>query len=173
LSCVEDPSNGASVVSPEALGAFISEEPIEMPTSTRHFLHLQNLGLNDNHCEVMAHEVARHDTLLRAIDSLDLTGNPSIGQQGYVALLGLLNRRLNVGTIVVDDLNWKSTFDLVENMNRKYRRRRFLENGVFPSKAMWVNFLAELSTDNDLNGGAHNLNAIWYTLREDPDLICN
>jgi hypothetical protein len=28
---------------------------------------------------------------LRQID-LDLTGNPSIGQQGYAALLGLLNR---------------------------------------------------------------------------------
>jgi hypothetical protein len=109
---------------------------------------------------------------LRPIDVLDLTGNPSIGQQGYVALLGLLDRRLNVGTIVVDDLNWKPTFDLVVDMNRRYRRGRFLENGVFPSKAMWVDFLAKLSTDHYRSSGAHTLNAIWYTLREDPDLIC-
>jgi hypothetical protein len=170
LSCVEALSNGTSVVSPEALGAFISEEPIEMPRPRR--LHLKNLGLNDNHCEVVAQELGRDVPFLRPIDVLDLTGNPSIGQQGYVALLGLLDRRLNVGTIVVDDLNWKPTFDLVVDMNRRYRRGRFLENGVFPSKAMWVDFLAKLSTDHYRSSGAHTLNAIWYTLREDPDLIC-
>jgi hypothetical protein len=173
LSCGEAPSNGASVVSPEALGAFISEEPIEMPTSTRNY-YLQNLGLNDNHCEVMVHELARDVPFLTPICRLDLTGNPSIGHQGYEALLGLLNRRVNIGAVVVDDLKWKTTFDLVIFMNRKYRRGRFLENGVFPSKAMWVKFLAELaSTERYWNSNeAKQLNAIWYTLREDPDLIC-
>jgi hypothetical protein len=169
LSCVAAETNGASVVSPEALGAFFAEEPIEMPGRT--FLHLNNLGLNDNHCIVMAQELVRDDAALRPIGELNLTGNPSIGQQGYAALLGLLNRRVNIGAVVVDDLNWKTTFDLVIFMNRKYRRGRFLKNGVFPSKAMWVNFLVGLSTDHDLNGGAYNLSAIWYTLREDPGLI--
>jgi hypothetical protein len=85
LSCVEAALNGASVVSPGALGAFFSEE---RPRSMRTF-RLNNLGLNDRHCEVMAHELARDDALLRPIGDLDLTGNPSIGQQGYAALLGL------------------------------------------------------------------------------------
>jgi hypothetical protein len=65
-------------------------------------------------------------------------------------------------------------------MNRKCHRGRFLKNGVFPSKAMWVNFLAEharTSSHWNLNlnkanlDEARKLNAIWYTLREDPDLI--
>jgi hypothetical protein len=124
-------------------------------------LQLNNLGLNDNHCEVMAQELARDDALLRPIGELDLTGNPSIGQHGYEALLGLLSRRFNIGAVVVDDLKWKTTFDLVIFMNRKYRRGRFLENGVFPLKAMLVDSLAGLSTDHDLNGGAYNLNGVF------------
>jgi hypothetical protein len=36
---------------------------------------------------------------------LILTGNPSIGQQGYEALLGLLNRSFDIG-VKVDDQNW-------------------------------------------------------------------
>jgi hypothetical protein len=169
LSCVEAASNGVSVVSPEALGAFFADEPIEMPLPRGSVL-LNNLGLNDSHCKVMAHELARDDALLRPINMLDLTGNPSIGQHGNEALLGLLNRRFNIGAVEVDDQNWEKTFGLVIFMNLKHRRGRFLENDVFASKAMWVDFLAALTTDHDLNE-ARKLNAIWYTLREDPDLI--
>jgi hypothetical protein len=169
LSCAEAASNAASVISPEALGAFfaVAQEPIEMPSRP---FYLQNLGLNDNHCKVMAQELARDDTSLRQIHALDLTGNPSVGQTGYEALLGLLNRRFDIHVVDVEDQNWKATFDLVLYMNRICYRGHFLENGVFSSKAMWVNFLAELSTDRYYNE-ARQLNAIWYTLREDPDLI--
>jgi hypothetical protein len=46
-------------------------------------------------------------------------------------------------------------------MNLEYLHGRFLENGgVIPSKAMRVKLLAELSTDNDVYGGARSLNAI-------------
>jgi hypothetical protein len=38
---------------------------------------------------------------------------------------------------------------------------------------MWVNFLAEIAiTHRNCWNEAQTLNAIWYTLREDPDLIC-
>jgi hypothetical protein len=168
FTCVENSSNGASFVSPEALGAFFAGEPVEMPSLT---FHLQNLGLNDSHCEVMAQELVRDDALLRPI-ALDLTGNPSIGQQGHEALLGLLNRRFDIGVVEVDDQNWKKTFDLVVYINREYDRGRFLENGVFPSKAMWVNFLAELTnTHHSPYIPPRRLTAIWYTLRENPDWI--
>jgi hypothetical protein len=119
----------------------------------------------------MVHELARDDALTRSID-LNLTGNPSIGQHGYVALLGLLNRRFNIVTVIVDDQNWKPTFDLVVCMNHECHRGRFLNNGVFPLKAMGVNFLAELVSTDHRWTEAQKLNAIWYTLREDPDLIC-
>ncbi len=136
-------SNGASV-SPEALGAFFAEEPIRMPTRS---LFLNNLGLNDNHCAVIAQELARQAPFLSSVNMLDLTGNPSIGQLGYEALLGLLNRRCNIGAVFVDDQKWESIFDLVVFMNRLHQRSRFLENGVFRSKAMWVDFLAGISAN--------------------------
>jgi hypothetical protein len=169
LSCVAAESSGASAVSPEALGAFFSEESIEMPGRTS--LHLNNLGLNDNHCAVMAQELTRADALLRPILKLGLTDNPSIGQPGYEALLGLLNRRVNIGTVIVDDENWQTTFDLVISMNFEHHRGRFLENGVFPSKEMLVDFLVELASTDHYWSQAQKLDAIWYTLREDPDLI--
>jgi hypothetical protein len=193
LSCVKDASNEASVVSPEALGAFFAEEPIEI-LSGRTF-HLNNVGLNDSHCEAMAQEPGRDASLSSQIDVLDLSSNTSIRQQGYEALLGLLNRRFDIGVLEVDDQKWKSTFDMVVHMNLQHQRRRFLEKGVFSSKEMWVNFLAGLSTgrywseedddeeddeedeDNDIEDDddeedeAKRLNAIWYTLTEDPDFI--
>jgi hypothetical protein len=56
-------------------------------------------------------------------------------------------------------------------MNREYNRGRYLENGVFPSKAMWVNFLTEFTSSSRYYDEERNLNAIWYTLREDPDFV--
>jgi hypothetical protein len=163
-------SNGASVVSPEALGAFFAEEPIEMFRPRR--VHLNNLGLNDSHCEVMAQVLARDDALMRPIGALTLTDNPSIGQQGYEALLGLLNRRFDIVAVVVDDQNWKSTFDMALQMNRSIDRGRFLENGVIPLKAMWVNCLTKLANTRHYSlSEVQKLNTIWHTLREDPDLL--
>jgi hypothetical protein len=163
---VEAASNGVSIVSPKALGALFAAEPVEIPSRT---FRLNNLGLNDNHCEVMAQELARDDALLRPLDEFDLTANPSIGEQGYAALLGLLNRRFEILVVNVDDQNWKATFELVIQMNREYHRGRFLKDGVFPCEAELVNFLAELIKRTD--DQTKKLNAIWYTLRENPDLI--
>jgi hypothetical protein len=75
----------------------------------------------------------------------------------------------------VDDENWKATFDLVIYMNREFDRGIFLKDGAFHSKAAKVAFLASI-TDEIINGYPYMdhekmLNAIWYTLREDPDLI--
>jgi hypothetical protein len=164
LTCVEAASNEASVVSPAAFGAFFVER-------RAHYYYLNNLGLNVNHCEAMAQELARVDPVLRPINILDLTGNPSIGQDGNEALLGLLNRRFDIRYVVVDDMSWKTIFDLVLHMNIEPQRGRFLENGVFASKAIWMNFLAELSLYRNWRE-AQQLNAIWYTLREDPAFIC-
>jgi hypothetical protein len=73
----------------------------------------------------------------------------------------------------VDDQNWKTTFAFVISMNNAFHRGYFLKNGVFPSKATWVNFLAKLASSDRYYNEAGQLNAIWYTLREDPDLIWN
>jgi hypothetical protein len=67
-----------------------------------------------------------------------------------------------------------SELQLVIFMNLQHHRGRFLENGVYPSKAMWVDFLAGISADSywSVEDEAQKLNAIWYTLREGPDFIC-
>jgi hypothetical protein len=89
-------SNGVSIVSPEALGALFTAESVEIPSVT---FRLNNLGLNDNHCEFMAQELARDDALLRPIDEVDLTGNPYTKEQGYTARLGILNQRFDIEVV--------------------------------------------------------------------------
>jgi hypothetical protein len=143
---VEAVSNGVSVVSPQALGAFFAEECVEIPRRTFGTVLLQNLGFNDNHCEVIVQELLRRDDALsRPINVHILSGNLSIGEQGYATLLGLLNRRFDICRVIDDDQNWNATFDLVVSMNHKHHRGRFLKNGVFSSKAMLVNFFTELN----------------------------
>ncbi len=82
-----------------------------------------------------------------------------------------INRRFDIHAVHVDNQNWNTTFDVVIYMNREYERGRFLKNGVFPLKAMWLNFLAELTRTDRCSCEKKMLNAIWYTLREDPDFI--
>jgi hypothetical protein len=90
---------------------------------------------------------------------------------------------------------------MVVHMNLHHQRGRFLEKGIFQSKEMGVNFLAGFSTgrywsgandevdeddndevddeddnvddddEDDEDDEAKRLNAIWYTLRDDPDFI--
>jgi hypothetical protein len=171
LICSKAASNGPSLVSPEALGSFLACK--EQIGQSQCSLHLQNLGLKDNHCKVMAEQMGK-DEDLRPIEELNLCGNPSTGQEGYQALLGLLNRKFNILCIDVDDQNWKAKFDLVISMNLEYSRGLFLKDGVFPSKEMRVNCLAKLNETSYFPSSfteAERLNAIWYTLREDPDFI--
>jgi hypothetical protein len=202
LSCRQAASNGLSIVSPEALGTFFA--CIGQYDECQ--VHLENLGLDDNHCKSMAEQIAKGEE--ESIDMLNLCGNPSIGQEGHQALLGLLNLKVGICGVDVDDQNWKAKFDLVIYMNNVFNRHLFLKEGVFPSKAMRVNFLAKLttrtnssshiepnttpqrsslflsvreareyvqSTERRTLGSEPNtsklLNAIWYTLREDPSSI--
>jgi hypothetical protein len=58
---------------------------------------------------------------------------------------------------------------LVIYMNREFDRGLLRKEGSSPSKAMQVNFLAKLAEYPYIE--TKMLNAIWYTLREDPDLM--
>jgi hypothetical protein len=178
LSCRQDASNGQSIVSPEALGSFLACRIREEQRPCG--LHLRNLGLDDNHCKVMLEQTTKDDALRLKTGCLDLWGNPSIGQEGYQALLGLLNRKFNIFRIDVDDQSWKAKFDLVVHMNREFDRGLFLKDGAFPFKAMQMNFLAQLTDRKSFSSLQKTcsriypnqwLNAIWYTLREDPSLM--
>jgi hypothetical protein len=166
LSCRNAVSNGQSIVSPEALGSFFACRG--RVGQLQCGVYLQKLGLDDNHCKVVVEQMAKDDAL-RPIAFFDLLGNPSIGQEGYEAILGLLNKRFDIRFVNVDDQSWKAKFDLVIYMNREFDRGLLRKEGSSPSKAMQVNFLAKLAEYPYIE--TKMLNAIWYTLREDPDLM--
>jgi hypothetical protein len=165
LRCRKAASNRPSIVSPEALGTFFA-----CLWQYECDVYLQNLGLNNNHCKAMAQQITKYEDS-RPFDMLNLCGNPSIGQEGYQALLGLLNRKFNIFCIDVDDQSWRAKFDLAMNMNCKFNRHLYLKEGVFPSKAAQVDFLANVINTPYYSQPNQWLNAIWYTLREDPSLI--
>jgi hypothetical protein len=144
--------------------AFSSESPRR--------LRLSNLGLGDDHCEIIATNLQSNGPT-ETFGVLDLTGNPTIGQKGYEAILGLLNREHWIGKVHVDEQSWQSKFDLVIDMNTKHGRGEFLEIGAFDSEADWFSFLARLAglVENAEADDARNLNFLWYTISEKPEFI--
>ena len=141
-------------------------------------IHLQNLGLEDEHCKVIAKLLAPMNGQYpgRSLNDLWLKGNGAIGDAGYEALLGLLNRNHRIQAIKIDDSSWQETFDLVLHMNMKYGRCKFMEDGVFAVKAGWVDWLAKLTnlpSTQDEAEESLRANALWYTLRNEPCFIFN
>jgi hypothetical protein len=160
------------MISPGALGMFFSSEERMGWLPLPRVFCLRTLGLNHHHCKVMAEQLAMDFDLLRPSTEFDFRGNPSIGEEGYEALLGLLNRKFDIRRINVDDQKWKATFFYVAYMNNEFDRGRFLKEGAFPSKTERVDFLAKLTNARFCPYREIEIfNAIWCTLREDPDLI--
>jgi hypothetical protein len=141
-------------------------------------MRLHNLGLEDEHCKVIAELLGPMNGQYpgRALEGISLKGNGAISDEGYEALLGLLNRNHCIQKIKVDDSSWKKTFDLVLHMNTKYGRGEFMEDGVFADKAGWVDWLAKLAnlpSTQDEAEETRRANALWYTLRNEPCFISN
>jgi hypothetical protein len=139
---------------------------------------LQGLGLEDEHCKAIAELFVAMNNQYpgRALCALAVNGNRAIGEEGYEALLGLLNRNHCIQKIRVDDLSWQETFDLVAYMNTEYGRGEFMQDGVFASKAGWVDWLAQLTNlpwTQDEAEEVLRANALWYTLRNEPCFISN
>jgi hypothetical protein len=105
-----------------------------------------------------------------------LSGNCQIGQEGYEAILGLLNRE-HWTKVSVDDVSWQAKFGLVADMNTKHGRGEFLQDGVFDSKAAWVDWIAILAAlDDEKNDkakvdDARQLSFLLYTLTEKPEFL--
>jgi hypothetical protein len=61
-------------------------------------------------------------------------------------------------------------------MNTEYGRGEFMQDGVFASKAGWVDWLAQLTNlpwTQDEAEEVLRANALWYTLRNEPCFISN
>jgi hypothetical protein len=129
---------------------------------------------------------------------LNLESNPGITSQGYGALFNLVNRANVVGIgrvnrfcrrrrrgLCVDDKTWEGELNLVSEMNSKFSRLEYLTNGTFTSEErrwQWLERAANLPRPYDWDEGqwddwgeehwnAEHLNFIWYTLRQNPQMM--
>jgi hypothetical protein len=167
------PVNGPSLITVQALRLFL-QSAVDFNGEDQRCLYLNYLGLGDEHCKAVAELLVKHDGAPEGkLGQLSLERNPAIGQEGYEAILGLLNREHWIGEARVDDEIWHAKFDLVVEMNTKHGRGEFLRDGVFDSQDDWLNCLERLAGvgENDETEDARRLNFLWYTLIEKPEFI--
>jgi hypothetical protein len=169
----QEKGKGPSLITVQALRLFL-QSAVDFTGGGSRRLHLNSLGFSDEHCKVLAELLVKHyGASERALGQLALRGNPAIGNEGFEAILGLLNRERWLGRVTVDDKSWQAKFNLVAEMNTK-GRGKFLQSGVFDSKIEWVAWLdrlAALDVENGETGDARRLNFLWYTLIEKPEFI--
>ena len=172
LYCYQCQAEGPSLITVEALRLFLQAQA-HFTGKYQRGLGLLNLGLGDDHCKAVAELFVKHDRAIDgAIGALDLRRNPAIGQEGYEAILGILNREDWIGKVSVDGQIWQAKFDLVTEMNT-YGRGDFLQDGAFDSKAAWVAWISRLTAlDENANADdARRLSFLCYSLTEKPEFI--
>lgn len=169
---VSGPTCRPSLISCRALCLYLTSTAAFTSTLPR-FVGLSNSGLRDDHCKIIATLLVKDDRAPVRVTGagtagdflplpggavfgeLDLPGNPAIGQDGYEAIIGLLNREHWIGKVSVDDVGWQAKLGLVAEMNTRHGGA-FLLNGAFDSKAAWVDWIARLVAldldDEDNNG---------------------
>jgi hypothetical protein len=182
----------STLVNPRALRALFVEG------NRFRALHLCGLGLNDSHVFAIVDGLSTPGTRM---DMLNLESNPAISARGYGALLNLINRANVMGNFRprvrrwdgfrVDDKAWKAELNLVSEMNLEHGRLEYLTNGTFTSEErrwQWLERVAVLPTSRDIaaydddlrdeadddlrdEADAKHVNFIWYTLRQDPEIM--
>jgi hypothetical protein len=182
----------STLVSPKALRALI----VEMRQSEVE-LCLRGLGLTDNHVLAIVHALSLPQCCTTLI-YLNLESNPGITDQGYGALLNLVNRVDLVGhpsgfewiACCVDDKAWEGELNLLTEMNCQYKRLQYMTNGTFTSderRWQWLERVVKLPREYGERGeylcyrgsdeyekkkrDAKHLNFIWYTLRQNPEMM--
>jgi hypothetical protein len=101
------PSGLPSLLTTAALRSYLEV----YANSTQPEIQLHNLGLEDEHCKAIAELLTPMNCQYpgRKLISLWLTGNGAFSDEGYEALLGLLNRNHCIQEIQVDDSSlWRT-----------------------------------------------------------------
>jgi hypothetical protein len=102
---------GPSLITGPALRLLLQSR-VDLFDEDPHCLYLDALGLGDEHCKAVAELLVKHDGAPEgALGQLALKGNPAIGEEGFDAILGLLNREHWLGTVTVDDKIWQAKFN--------------------------------------------------------------
>jgi hypothetical protein len=159
------PPSHSSLVSTNAVGNLFGER------RRMELLHLHGLGLNDSHCHAIAEAWRAGHT---SVGELSFESNPAISAQGYSALLGLISRSNVVRTFRVDDKRWEAELNLVSEMNQEHGRLEYMTDGTFSSQEsrwQWVQKLATMEGMEEEKLAAKHVNYIWYTLRENPEVL--
>jgi hypothetical protein len=167
----------STLVSPTALRALLVER------KNKHELSLRGLGLTDSHVLAIVDGLSTPGAYLFR---LNLESNPGITAQGYGALFDLINRANIVGSFdylydvwrgfCVDEKAWEGKLNLASEMNSEYGRLEYLTNGTFTSaerRWQWLERAVGLPSSNlvDEDKRKKHLNFIWYTLRQNPEMM--
>ena len=132
-------------------------------------LGLDGVGLDDDHCRVMAKAMTNEKC--KAGDLLSLTLNPAITHEGFDELFSILFQKQRMGLVKVDNPTWQANFDLVRSMNNLHSRLDYLEkSGSYASRIRWLEWLAKLSQIT-WEDEAHKVNYLWFTILERPDFV--
>ncbi|KAL7565070.1 hypothetical protein ACA910_005080 [Epithemia clementina (nom. ined.)] len=131
-------------------------------------LGLDGVGLEDQHCQVLAQAMSHE--YCKAGDLLSLTMNPAVSSLGWHQIFDVLFQKQRMGLVKVDDKSWQATFDLVRSMNNIHGRLNFLESGTYTSRERWIEWLAKLSQIS-WEDEAHKANYLWFTILERPDFV--
>jgi hypothetical protein len=132
-------------------------------------LGLDNLGLGDEHCAVIAEMFSRNEKC-KAGDLLSLKVNPGISYMGYKTIFEVFYKKGRMGLIKVDDLAWEAEFDLVRSMNNLHGRLDIIKDGKIASKGDWADWISKLGSSG-WEGESKKLNYVWFALREHPAMF--
>ncbi|KAI2499076.1 hypothetical protein MHU86_15406 [Fragilaria crotonensis] len=133
-------------------------------------LGLDNMGLSDDHCFVIADMFARNENC-RAGDLLSLKSNPAVTQMGYQRMFTVFYRRGRMGLVKVDDQLWEAEFDLVRSMNNLHGRLEVIVDGMITSREDWVDWASKIGASSTWEADSKKLNYIWFALREHPGIV--
>jgi hypothetical protein len=181
----------SSLVSPAALRALLGEG------KRSGLLSLSGLGLTDSHVLAIVDSLSTPGSRL---GDLELTYNPDITDQGYGALLNLINQANVIGRVFLckwdepdescsDEKAWEDKICLVSEMNSHYGRLEYMTNGMFTSEEHKLQWLERVTEEHKLQWlervadhprpcdrdekewDEKHLNFIWYTLCQNPEMM--
>ena len=154
-------------------GSFVSVEALQQLLLQKQkwwSLGLDNMGLGDDHCAVIANMLAR-DEKCKVGDLLSLKSNPAITQVGYNNLFTVLYRKGRMGLVKVDDAIWEAEFDLVRSMNNLHGRLDVVLDGMITSKMDWIDWISRIGASGGWEPDSKKLNYIWFALRDHPSIL--
>ena len=134
-------------------------------------LAMDGLGLDDRHVKILSTALKASDTC-KMNDLLSLQDNPGITADGLQTLYTVCINKQRMGLVLSDDAMWVATMDLVRPLNNLHRRLEYrTTDGQYVNRERWIEWLA-VQANLPWIGDARKVNYLWFTLLEQPGLVC-